>query len=142
MTENHEKYISIEYNDWLYKYKPLEEENERLKSELKRANISIEISVQRYWSDGSGDRIGVLTLGASGGVNIDNISSVMRVIANTIEAERGATVFTKEEAEKYLDELRDVSREIIAIENSNYMRVRKIPTMFKWLFGIKKIKKH
>jgi len=44
-----EKFISIEYNTWMSKYKPMEEENERLKKELDGGRIKVTVYLDSRW---------------------------------------------------------------------------------------------
>ena len=132
---NPEKYVTIEYETWHNKYKPLEEENERLKQDLEESKIKVRIETNSmrmgdYWRN----EIGYVSFSVQKGrkVEIKDWVEVERLINHEFdEMARGYVKYlTHDQLKEYFAEEKKVSEKIET-------QIKSIPKIIRWLFKIK-----
>lgn len=137
-----EKYISIEYNIWESKYKPLEAENERLRNELEKSKVSVEIVLKSQYH-ALGYPLGYVGVVVDAPelltVKFPNIESILtkEIMARTKSISQFGTFLSKEELEFQVKRLTDA--QILNHESvDRYLAtVKRIPKIVKWIFRIK-----
>lgn len=132
-----EKFISIEYETWVNKYLPMEEENESLKRKVEASEIQVNIVLKNAGYNYSYDRrIGFIDIEIKKGwnVKIDNFSEVENKIRDLIQLYKPYSIVSaKEEISKYEELIKEYEKSF----NRNVLLVNKIPKIIRWLFRIK-----
>lgn len=137
MNSQDEKYISIEYELWMNKYKPLEEENIDLRRRLKESTIKVRILLNSFRDNEITEgEIGYVSFEVNKGwsVSIDNWKGISTNIENKMnnlmQSSRYYRRFiTHGEMVKFIDEKKQV---LAKIEE----KINKIPKIIRWLFKI------
>lgn len=130
-----EKYISIEYDTWVNKYKPLEEENNHLKQRLQEASILININVNEIYSRASRSIGYVLIEVDKPKIVIEDYQwifiedQIKRVVANRMSS----FTLTKEYAVEYVNRIEAAKLYM----DEQVVKIKKIPSILRWLFSIK-----
>jgi hypothetical protein len=147
---DHEKYISIEYNIWETKYKPMEQELEQLKkdyNEEKRSKTVI-VSVKRdsLWYSGYPKSIGTVDIKISSNNHSEEIKTIIKEIRQEIgnltcepnfRMSSNLKYLTCQEAKDFIDNIEIKTDEYRKLINDNIERYKKIPKFIRWIFGIK-----
>lgn len=143
-----EKFVTIPYDVWNSKYKPMESDLEEIKGELAREkeNKKIEITL-RYWSTWykgyNHKNIGSIDIDINGSYRINwnknqIESSFSEFIRNeTIDGKN--TFLFKRDATKHQEEMEKLLNKAEIIAYNNDEKVKKLSWFVRWLFGIKKI---
>lgn len=137
-----EKYISIDYDLWLSKYKPLEHENMRLKDELEKSKIKIDIVLQTSYN-AYGKYLGHIDIRIDSPehfrLNFHNSDEIlMDEVKKQINRIGGTHLFaSKIEVEGLIRSIQESSKEYQKSFNEYISRKDNIPRFIKWLFKIK-----
>ena len=134
-----EKYISIPYDLWLSKYKKLEEENERLKSDIDNYKIKVRVSLQTVY-DGPARDIGYLQIDVDKGWKVELAPDVVAMVYSELESKCGyynRYYKSKSEMDYAANKLvaydKLIDEKIIALDN----KLKQLPRIVRWLFNIK-----
>lgn len=144
-----EKYVSIDYEIWHNKYKPMEEENHRLKAELSNKDIRITFSTGETFHY----RIGYVKFNADiWSVQIDDTRKLSEAIERLLNEKHNtgygsitgrhyspSRYLTKAEAESIEKRISKVQEELNRREAYLWKlekKLRKIPFFIRWIFKI------
>jgi hypothetical protein len=143
-----EKYVSIPFSVWENKYKPMEEENQRLRDQFKEGTITIRIYLGgiRHQKSYRGE-IGYIDyiVGAEWPPNKIEWNERNKLQGEVSNAINKAIVNTpgigyylsKELAEKTLTQMNAVRQNAENAIEENRKRIAGIPKLIKWIFNIK-----
>lgn len=143
-----EKFISIDYNTWLSKYKPMEEENERLRGEIKElTSNNVHISVTLSSRSGYGFETSVGYIEVQSHSNVKTLvwhdrgrleKYVNDTVTDTISrSHAGNWYIGRQEAESRIDKMARLIKHNEGLLEKNKQRISGIPKIIKWLFKIK-----
>jgi hypothetical protein len=146
-----EKYVSIEFNTWNNRYKPMEEDNQRLRQQVKELtenNIRVFIylaSDYRSMGPMSSRSVGYLEVKTQFDGNIFSWEDrkKMEVVVNDGVTEAIYNSHSKdwyigrEEAESRIDKMANLIKHYDKIVEANKQHIAGIPKFIKWLFKIK-----
>lgn len=119
-----EKYVSIEYELWNNYYKPLEEKNKYLQSQVDGKDILV--YAHRSWGFGhyTWEYLGVVDLSVNGGMTIKdfNKSAFVKMLQDQTNIR---LIRTKEDEEREVKVLNAVEK------------IESLPKIVRWLFNIR-----
>ena len=139
-----EKYISIEYETWLNKYKPMEQEIVKLKAALGKERNSkdgtLYIQTNMGWHGGAKHHIGTINFSVKDAPKIDIPNRVMIVdmvkdILRSFPA--SANFVEKEYLQEHLRKVEKKQQEIFAAEHRIEERLKNIGKFWRWLLKLK-----
>lgn len=139
-----EKYVSIEFDTWENTYKPMEEENIRLREQLKEHKIKVHIYLSGM--PGGGDKsIGYLDFVTSNNENRvewnqrDGMDRVIKEGVYEAMTRCGSErwYIGRNEVDKKADDIKTLIKEFQSISELNARRIAGIPPIIKWIFRIK-----
>jgi hypothetical protein len=125
-NDKEEKFVTIDFETWERKYKPMEWELKRLESKLEERKL--ELRVLRYHSGGHRAvyDIGIVDF-REGGIDIKGFDKYQLIRA--LEDQLGGIpLMTTEELRATLEKLNSIDE-----------RINNLPAIVRWLFKIKKL---
>lgn len=131
-----EKYISIPYDIWVNKYKILEEENLKLKDDIKNYRVNIRVSINSLSSNETKD-IGYINFNIDKGysVQIKDFSALLQAIEEQC-AGYNRFYIGKYEVEKQIAIIDTHIKKLIERKESIDKKLKQLPAIIRWLFKI------
>ena len=151
-----EKFVSIEYNTWETKYRPMEEELERVKRELaeekerKEHTFYLRITDWAHYPGHNNDtqlpKLNYVTIKYTGRewveLSKEEIDKGTEQAFNIVNKALGLARFhnmiiTDQDVDRVLAMLKKQKEEVEQLRHDNFKRIRSIPKFIKWLFKLK-----